>query len=464
MEKFNNTTILTGYLKQLLHNYNLPKYKIYTREHEKYLLKNGTESPEIFNTIPNKSSTNVTLYVPYIKDNTIQEYINGRWVTVGYVNNNNNMHTHYYAPNTKIPNYTKTLKITNNIYDSYTHEYLGDFLRFHRDYYGLDLMPLYNCFSNRACDRLDLKFTVGSSKDDEWEVKFNTADQKYKIYMLPVKLFKEYTIAVESETPVELCCITYGLYQDDRVVFQDLPRLTYKKINASKFSAPLLYEGVKKLQNSSINLNELAQNEDNLKLLIKLPADNTSTIVVLEGNYIGWNDSKSDCGVARFNEAGKKPACLQNYTVLNFEYLPAQTDLPLRTPLQLLAFNTKEQHPFSDRLIEYLMENVITPIDEITKDVARAQKIIELETAAGRNAPGDYNYKYEPDLRGFWDEHIRYIIYDYMNTKVNTVKLNNGITYDILGYIDKDAEKYYHYHNKKNGQDYSILDATLEDK
>ncbi|MBP5468707.1 MAG: hypothetical protein J6Z11_05630 [Candidatus Riflebacteria bacterium] len=36
MEKFNNTTLFTGYLKQLLHNYNLPKYKVYTKDQQNW--------------------------------------------------------------------------------------------------------------------------------------------------------------------------------------------------------------------------------------------------------------------------------------------------------------------------------------------------------------------------------------------------------------------------------------------
>ena len=35
---------------------------------------------------------------------------------------------------------------------------------------------------------------------------------------------------------------------------------------------------------------ELAQNERDLKLFIRVPQSNTSTIVVLEGNYLNWND------------------------------------------------------------------------------------------------------------------------------------------------------------------------------
>ena len=38
-------------------------------------------------------------------------------------------------------------------------------------------------------------------------------------------------------------------------------------------------------ESTANNLIELAQNEDNLKLFIKLPVNNASTIVVLEGEY-----------------------------------------------------------------------------------------------------------------------------------------------------------------------------------
>jgi hypothetical protein len=152
MKKFNTSDLFTGYLKQLLHDFNLPKIKVYTKKHREYFNKHKEESPEIFSTSQN-TELNVR-YFPYLKDGQIQEYINNTWYNIS---TKVKAAPKFYTYGQKILNYTKNLKINSNVYDSYTHEYLGDYLRFQRDYYGLNLMSLYNCFSNRACDKLNLK-------------------------------------------------------------------------------------------------------------------------------------------------------------------------------------------------------------------------------------------------------------------------------------------------------------------
>ena len=457
MEKFNNTTLFTGYLKQLLHNFNLPKYKIYTQDQAEYFKKYGQERFDVIETVTKDydNSTQIDTvypnqlrYVPYIKNGFLQMYVDGKWIPVGSTKGNKVKHQHPYNYGSKILNYTKTLKITGNSYDYYTHEYLGDYLRFKRDYLNIDLMPLYNCFSNRVCPALDIKISK--------TIAFNTEDKEYKIYMLPVKLFKEYTIALDSDTPVEVCCGLYGKYQDTRDKAKNIPGLTYERFSICKFNQPFLYSGILNLNNLTLknSVAELAQNESELKLFIKVPADLQSTIVVLEGNYIGWNDKIS-------TSAGKNNI---NNTAINFEHMSNEFKVQLTTPLQLLMFNTKEQHPFADRLIEYLSGNAITSEDEIADNIERVQKIVKAATENFEKVDGKANpAKYIIQEKGVWDPTLNYYIYDYMNNE--KARYNAfGINHDILGYVDKDAEKYYAYKDTVTGTDVSILNADLEEE
>jgi len=297
METFNNTTLFTGYLKQLLQDFNLPKYRIYTKAQQVYKEKYGVERYDVLETETEYYSESYgkiiypkqLRYIPYIKDNRIQECIKGVWYDIGKKGNVKAEHSRTYTCGERILNYTKNLIIKTNSYDSYTHEYLGDYLRFIRDYKNINLMPLYNCFSNRQCDNLKIKITK-KIKDTNKTIKmiFDSADKNYKIYMIPVKLFKEYTIAIDSDYPIELCCGLYGQHQDTRQKFATIAALTYRKVSKSCFSTPFLFSDLlnfKDVLDKNL-LIELAQNEGDLKLFLKVPASNKSTIIILEGNYL----------------------------------------------------------------------------------------------------------------------------------------------------------------------------------
>lgn len=97
------------------------------------------------------------------------------------------------------------------------------------------------------------------------------------------------------------------------------------------------------------------------------------------------------------------------------------------TPLQLLCANTGVSYPFADRLIEYLVGNAITPQDEIADDIQRAKTVINHRT--GETSPYD----------GIWEDEIRQEIYSFIMERDG----DKRDMHDVLGYIDKDAERLY---------------------
>jgi hypothetical protein len=168
-------------------------------------------------------------------------------------------------------------------------------------------------------------------------------------------------------------------------------------------------------------------------------------------------------------------------------------DLNLRefkpiSKLQLLALNTGISYPFADRLIEYLVANVILPNDPTPDNIKRLQKVME-----------DCGYSFQID--GIWEPKMQMILYDYLmnsgkftaetepptiikpnakgpvkttgkvkdqrtgNLKQMGQKMRSDF-YDILGYGDKDAEKLYASWttslNEKTGVHQVVAKNTLE--
>lgn len=360
MFKFNSNHIMTGQIKQILNAFNLPSYKIYTAQHYKYFLDHGVESPELADGL-------------YIKWDRLWEYKNGKW----------EKNLSNYAYNNKYLNFTRNFPIQNNIYDSDTHEYLGEFLRFQRDYLGVDLMPLYNCFSNRVCNNLNIsinqpEYGLRDKRDENGNIiyrelptldeeeehahirevpkipvkesyvkgtkklkkQFYSRDKDFVIYMVPIKFFKEYTIALDCATSVEICCGLYGDYLEElpELVLlnndqlkvppvnttQFISDLTYRRYNGLTFNTPIVWSGIpysdfytivkqcasagyefiqgafsddeykkpKKEVLESVYRERLFNKECDLKLFIKIPVQSRSSIVVLEGDYHDYNNAK----------------------------------------------------------------------------------------------------------------------------------------------------------------------------
>lgn len=139
----------------------------------------------------------------------------------------------------------------------------------------------------------------------------------------------------------------------------------------------------------------LAEFEDDLKLFIKVPTSNKSSIVVLEGDYCAAGDSvytqkqyiakPVPDGAADRNYV-QQNILTYNKTIVNFEHLEeiaASDQFKLISQPQLLRINTGTSYPFADRLIEYLTDNAITHLDEIGDNVQRTKTVIDAQLRAG---------------------------------------------------------------------------------
>lgn len=98
------------------------------------------------------------------------------------------------------------------------------------------------------------------------------------------------------------------------------------------------------------------------------------------------------------------------------------------TTLQLSRINSNINHPFSDRLIEYLVGNAITPTDPLDANIARVQANL-----ASRKV-GTVNLEKVP-LSGVWTKSMQNVLYGI--ARANNILIS---AQDVLGYVDKDME------------------------
>ena len=484
--------------------------KIYTHEFARYLELNGTEDPRILKSFNGLSEERPQTQVNYLKSNELYNYF---WDVSTNKNYWTKSKAKAYNSAKLIPGLTRVLDSPGISYDTTTHEYLGDYLRFIRDYYNINLMSLYNCFTDKTYNNIYFNFSLDSDKK---KVNFNSQDPSYRIYAVPVKLFANYTIALDCAEGIEMFCGFYSTTLDTVDKSVELAKHTYQKVNGMLFNQPILYtklnlehwpeeadfivneKGVKVLQQMRYTRWDLVNKEKNLKLFIKIPTNCKSTITILEGDYRTYNNSKYSPVVTKSaadTDTNKALFYSTNRSILNFNKKEINTDSYEFNPisrLQLLALNTGESYPFADRLIEYLSDSVITPIDDIADNIKRTQQVMSQN--------GNYFR-----VNGLWEPKMQNILYDYLmnsgpveviaigddkqrdNTnfgkqiqnpseypyKVKMVikdchtgyykrlgHVNKSLLFDILGYVDKDMEKFYA--SWKNSNDSTQVNNTIQ--
>lgn len=301
---------------------------------------------------------------------------------------------HSYSIGDKLPTVTHSYINRYGYYEGTTHRYLGDYLRCYRDTTGIDLMPFYNCYNYEYSTTFH--FDKGSLVDGK--------NDFYTVYLIPIKFNRTYTIAIDCPTIITYSAVLYG----------ELGLIPNNGNTSDKYLTSLLGDGIHTVTIPRFNQpftyrigtadKNLYEHEKYLYLAIQVPSTNKSSVVVLEGDY--------------------------SYTgtyEINAEYLNTLTTKTankiMLSDLSLLRINDGNIYAFSDRLLEYLLLNVVDSDDEISNNVYRTQQKLGLDNR------GD-------TTNGVWDRKMRYKIYrTYM-----TDPLLEPI--DINGFVDKDVESY----------------------
>lgn len=320
-----------------------------------------------------------------------------------------------YDFGTEYKQFTERYLSKYDYYDTETHIMLGKYLRCIRDIYNIDLMPFYNCF----CYKVANDFIITDKGIDK------PTDNSLKVFLVPIKFNRTYTIAIDSATPVRMKPVFYdkvGLLRADydeesETLLSDKIEGFDRNYASMRFKYPIKY----RVGNDD---KDLQRNEDSLYLAIQMSAKNDSSIVVLEGDY-------TEVGVSKVYSDGILDTLISSE--INSLFL---------TDLSLLMFNDRNIYAFSDRLIEYLLLNVIDNTDPLYGNIAKTQANLAVNVPRyirkmQEQGVYDASYAYGVDFGtyGAWNTTVRSWVYRLYNY------LRKQPAYDMNGFVDKDTEK-----------------------
>lgn len=284
--------------------------------------------------------------------------------------------------------FTENYISTYVYYDSETHKRLGDYLRCLQAYYSLNLMPLYNCFSNIYVNDIDL--STGRLTEVE--------NPAYKTTLIPIKYNKNYTLYLNSNVPVHVKPVLYDKNvlrdADDDIILAD-DTLSSRRVSWISYDQPYSYR---------LRCEDKAKlgYERFLYLAVQIPVNNTSPITVIEGEH----------------HLGTDTVAIMSKAEDDINLLFSRPSLTGYKPLHRVYTDSR---PFSKKLVEYLLMNTVGPRDRIAQNVLRITKSLDL-----------------PNTQGEWKNSIRKDLFKkYMNLQESHPELNYE---DILGYLDSDIE------------------------
>lgn len=288
-------------------------------------------------------------------------------------------------------------------YDSLTHYYLGEYLRYLKDTKSLDLLSLYNVWGGNLLSNLKLQVTRTIEYDIEGKRKIVNAiqiveskeNELYDLMQVMIRPNTDYTIYIDSDMPIMLTSAAV----DKNSVLTNETRNSFV-IPSCQISKPFLYR-VDIDDTDKIGSTDILR--DYLSLLIYIPKKHKNR-VILEGNYLNKTLKLPHTYNNKYQELLKKPD-IQEFLEI-YKYPKA----------------------FSDYLISYLLQYAITDSDDEIKNIERIQQYIS-SVKFFTTYKKWYTKAY---TKGELDESMRRWLYDFKESYKQT---NN------LGYVDKDLEQ-----------------------
>lgn len=344
-----------------------------------------------------------------ILNNTIQVGVeNGNGVSSKYVGK--------YTFGEWYKNLTTNYISNKSYYDYNLHENFGRFLRAYRDYYQIDVMNFYNCFSNRYINSFSLPFT-------DYTMDLTPYDDKFRIVAFPV-LYDTIYHVIFSQTvvgDVEIQAVYFNndvpIARAEGSVTNPLTYTTY--VNKDFYFCIGSKTAMDNDGHAATNEKQLQQLESDrlskqrmLYVVMQFPQEVSGPIVVLEQ--------------PKFTFA-------INNELLNIS--PYET----------------EQIAFSDTLIEYITGNAITNATKQGTSVKTIQEIISSNAFYNRFGVGG-NELIGADIvnysltSGVFDLGMQRIIYKALFNFGVPSGINahpNGIEKlpNFMGFVDKNVEK-----------------------
>lgn len=307
-------------------------------------------------------------------------------------------------------------------YDSKTHVRLGYYLRALRDMRGIDLMPLYNCYCNNYLNSCYLTAT-GIIK---------AKNEAYKEIAVPILFNQTYTIALDNPYVTIIAPAFIKNNQEVTVdgisISESLVAEYLTSYNTLQFNRPITF----RVDNDNAYRQKF---ERYLTLIIQIPAECETSIVVLEGDYTNRRSKKVISMEHPRYDLSHLPEDAKHFEDMNEK----EMNYLFTSDFSLLKMNDKTSYAFSDGLILYLIRHVITVDEEISGNIKRVQ---DNSGAAG----------YKWNAEGIWNDYLRKYIFDTYQkanksscTGVNRQRWVNGrhSNFDKLGWVDTDVESFF---------------------